>query len=194
MSTSPTPATGGPGQTVWVTKGEDGDHGRHVTIMKGGDGETIEIDVLEDHLSEDGNVFFISDDEHAVHGEHGVIVLKGEDGDFDIEALKEKYGDELIDIHEDGDHHVMRWVGEEDGGHPIIIKRMGHFGGGEFAVYRCEETGSVLTVKADENLLDDYIDPVTGCLMKKVDNGGGQVITIRTEIKEDCELKKEQED
>jgi hypothetical protein len=40
----------------------------------------------------------------------------------------------------------------------------------------------MLTVKADENLLDDYIDPVTGCLMKKVENAGVHVIKIREEI------------
>lgn len=184
----------GHGQTIWVTEGDEGEHGRRVMIMKGGDGETIDIDVLEDHLGEDGNVMFFSDDEHALHGEHGVFILKNEDGDIDIEALKEKYGDELIDIHEDGDHRVMRWVDEGDGDHPIIIKRMGHHGGGDFVVYRCEETGSMLTVKADENLLDDYLDPVTGCVMKKVENGGAQVITIRKEIKKDCELKEVQED
>ena len=53
---------------------------------------------------------------------------------------------------------------------------MGLVGGGDFVHYRCEETGSMLTVKADENLLDDYVDPVTGCVMTKVDNAGAQVI------------------
>ena len=52
----------------------------------------------------------------------------------------------------------------------------------------------LLTVKADEHLLDDYIDPVTGCLMKKVENAGPHMITIRKEIKKDCELKEVQED
>lgn len=180
----------GHGQTVWVTKGE-GEPGRHVMIMKGGDGEAIDIEVLEDHLKGEGNVVFYGDDEHLVHGEHRCLILKGEDGDFDLEALKEKYGDELIEIHEGGDHQVMRWVDEEDGDHPIIIKRLGHVGGGDFVVYRCEETGSMLTVKADEKLLDDYLDPVTGCVMKKVEDGGAQVITIRKEIKKDCELKED---
>jgi hypothetical protein len=59
---------------------------------------------------------------------------------------------------------------------------MGHHGPGDFVTYRCEETGSMLTVKADENLLDDYIDPVTGCLMKKVEHEGVHVIKIRKEI------------
>jgi len=102
---------------VLVGEGEDSEHPcKRVMIMKKGDGETIDIEVLE-----------------------------GEDG-------------------------------------PIIIKRMGHHGGGDFVHYRCEETGSMLMVKADENLLDDYIDPVTGCVMKKVENAGVHVIKIREEI------------
>ncbi len=76
----------------------------------------------------------------------------------------------------------MKWIAEDGEGGPIIIKRMGHHGGGDFVHYRCEETGSMLMVKADENLLDDYIDPVTGCVMKKVENAGVHVIKIREEI------------
>jgi len=138
-----------------------------------------------------GQTIWVTEDDEVAHGDANVFILKGEDGEIDIEALKEKYGDALIDIHEDGDHHVMRWVGEGDGDHPVIIKRMGHIGGGDFVTYRCEETGSMLTVKADENLLDDYLDPVTGCVMKKLDTGGAQVITIHKEIKKDCELKED---
>jgi hypothetical protein len=178
----------GHGQTVWVTKGDEGSVGHRFVIMKKGDGKTIDVELLGDHLSTEGNVMFLGDDEH---GEVDVFVVKGEDGEIDIEALKEKYGDELIDIHEEGDHHVMRWVEEGDGDHPIIIKRMGHVGGGDFVVYRCEETGSMLTVKADDNLLDDYLDPVTGCVMKRVEEGDAQVITIRKAIKKDCELKED---
>jgi len=40
----------------------------------------------------------------------------------------------------------------------------------------------MLTVKADENLLDDYLDPVTGCVMKKVEHEGVHVIKIRKEV------------
>ena len=78
--------------------------------------------------------------------------------------------------------HVMKWVDEGDADHPIIIERMGMHPPGYFGTYRCEETGSMLTVKADENLLDDYIDPVTGCIMKKVEHTGVHVIKIQKEI------------
>ena len=39
----------------------------------------------------------------------------------------------------------------------------------------------MLTVKADENLLDDYLDPVTGCVMKKVEHAGVHMIKIHEE-------------
>jgi hypothetical protein len=158
---------------VWVeTHGDTGRHGQKVIVMKSGDGETVDIDVST-------NAMFIGD---GAHGEHDVFVFKNEDGEFDIEALKEKYGDDFHEFHTEDGAHVMKWVSEEGGGHPFIVKRIGHHGGGDSVTYRCEETGSMLTVKADENLLDDYIDPVTGCLMKKVENAGVHVIKIREEI------------
>jgi hypothetical protein len=66
---------------------------------------------------------------------------------------------------------------------------MGMHGPGDFVTYRCEETGSMLTVKADENLLDDYIDPVTGCVMKKVEHTGVHVIKIREEVISEDEVE-----
>jgi hypothetical protein len=128
---------------VWVGEGEDGDHPcKRVMIMKMGDGETIDIEMLE---GGDGDVVFFADGGHS-------------------------------------GHHEMKWIAEDGEDGPIIIKRMGHHGGGDFVHYRCEETGSMLTVKADDNLLDDYLDPVTGCVMKKVENAGVHIIKIREEI------------
>lgn len=129
-------------------------------IMKRGEAGEVEIDV-------DG------------HGDHDVFILKGEDGEIDIEALKEKYGDDFEEFHTAHGAHVMKWVDDGDGEHPIVIRRMGHHGGGDYVTYRCEETGSMLTVKADENLLDDYLDPVTGCVMKKVEHAGVHMIKIQ---------------
>ncbi len=128
---------------VLVGEGEDSEHPcKRVMIMKKGDGETIDIEVLE---GGDSDFVFFGDGDHS-------------------------------------GHHAMKWIAEDGEGGPIIIKRMGHHGGGDFVHYRCEETGSMLMVKADENLLDDYIDPVTGCVMKKVENAGVHVIKIREEI------------
>jgi hypothetical protein len=128
---------------MWVGEGEDCEKPcKRVMIMKKGDGEAIDVRVLE---GGDGDVVFFGDGDHS-------------------------------------GHHAMKWIAEDGEGGPIIIKRMGHHGGGDFVHYRCEETGSMLTVKADENLLDDYLDPVTGCVMKKVENAGVHVIEIRKEF------------
>lgn len=147
-------------QEFWVEGNEVSPGERRVVIMKHGDGGEFEFDV-------------------DAHGDHDVFILKGEDGEIDIEALKEKYGDDFEEFHTAHGAHVMKWVDEGDGEHPIVIRRMGHHAGGDYVTYRCEETGSMLTVKADGNLLDDYLDPVTGCVMKKVEQAGAHVIKIQ---------------
>jgi hypothetical protein len=155
---------------VWIEGDEEGGHhGRRVVIMKRGEGEEMEIDV---------ETMFVGEGDHRTHD---VFIVKGEDGEIDIEALKEKYGEDFEEFHTAHGAHVMKWVDEGDGVHPIVIKRMGHPGAGDYVTYRCEETGSMLTVKADENLLDDYTDPVTGCVMKKVEHAGVHMIKIREE-------------
>jgi len=147
-------------QKIWIDGNEVSAGEHRVMIMKRGEAGEVEIDV-------DG------------HGDHDVFILKGEDGEIDIEALKEKYGDDFEEFHTAHGAHVMKWVDDGDGEHPIVIRRMGHHGGGDYVTYRCEETGSMLTVKADENLLDDYLDPVTGCVMKKVEHAGVHMIKIQ---------------
>jgi hypothetical protein len=153
---------GDPHQKIWVEGNEVGAGERRVMIMKHGEAGEVEIDV-------------------DAHGDHDVFILKGEDGEIDIEALREEYGEDFEEFHTAHGAHVMKWVSEGDGVHPIIVQRMGHHGGGDYVTYRCEETGSMLTVKADENLLDDYLDPVTGCVMKKVEHAGVHMIKIREE-------------
>lgn len=147
------------GNMVWVTTDEkDGEGAHKVMIMKKGGGEFTQTD---------GNVMFFGDDGP---GDHDVLILKGEDGEIDIEALKERFGDDFEEIQTDDGHRVLKWVSEGGEGHPIVIKTGGeHCCGGDFVVFRCEETGSTLTVKKDENLLDTYLDPVTGCVLKKMD-------------------------
>ncbi len=157
---------GGAHQQIWVEGDDESAGERRVMIMKHGDAGEFEFDV-------------------DAHGDRDVFIIRGEDGEIDIEALKEKYGDDFEEFDTAHGAHVMKWVGEGDGGHPIIIKRMGHPGAGDYVTYRCEETGSMLTVKADKNLLDDYIDPVTGCVMKKIEHAGVRVIEIQEKICED---------
>ena len=162
---------GGHHKEVWVDAGEGDTGQRRVVIMKHGDDGTVSVDT-------ETELMFIGEDDFSTHD---VLILKGEDGEIDIEALKEKYGDDFEEFHTAHGAHVMKWVAEGDEEHPIIIKRMDRPGAGDHVTYRCEETGSMLTVKADENLLDDYIDPVTGCIMKKVEHAGVHVIKIREE-------------
>jgi hypothetical protein len=164
---------GGHHKEVWVEAGEGDTGEKRVVIMKHGDDGTITVDT-------ETKLMFIGEDDFS---SHDVLILKGEEGQIDIEALKEKYGEDFEEYHAEHGAHVMKWVAEGDDEHPIIVKRMGHVGGGEYVTYRCEETGSMLTVKADEKLLDDYIDPVTGCIMKKVEHAGVHVIKIREEKK-----------
>jgi hypothetical protein len=138
------------GKMVWVTTDEEAGVGAHkLMIMKRGGG---------DFTQTDGKVMFFGDDGP---GDHDVLIFKGEDGEIDIEALKERFGDDFQEIETDDGSRVLTWVNE--GGD------VESFGGGDMVVFRCEETGSTLTVKKDEHLLDTYLDPVTGCVMKKLD-------------------------
>jgi hypothetical protein len=158
----------GQGNMVWVTEEKEGTEGAHkVIIKKLVDGEFTDAD---------GKVMFLGDCEH---GDHDVLIFKGEDGEIDVEALKERFGDDFEETHTGDGQRVMKWVSKGEEGHPVIIKT-GTAMGDDFVVYRCEETGSVLTVKKSENLLDSYIDPVTACVMKKMEGRGMK--TIRVEV------------
>jgi len=136
----------------------------------------------------EGDALFIGDGDA---GDRRVIMIKkgegGEDCEINIEKLEKRFGDELKTIEIEGAPHRMMWHSAHGGGGPFIFKSGGQFQGGEFVHYRCEETGSMLTVKKDEYLLDDYIDPVTGCVMKKVDGPNVRVMTIVHEIEEEGE-------
>jgi hypothetical protein len=168
----------GEAKQVWVMADETEIAGaRKVVIMKGGDGETVDLELLEERVVP-GDFMFFGDE---AHGGHRVIVIKGDDDDLDIEALRERFGDDFEETIDDDGTRILKWVHEGDGTHPIII------GGGptmgEFVHYRCDETGSMLTVKKEEGLLDSYIDPVTGCLMERVDSEVGvHVITVREKV------------
>ena len=136
----------------------------------------------------EGQAFFLGDE----GGEgHRVFVIKkgegGEDCDIDIEELEARFGDKLRTIEFESDPHRMKWHTANGKCGTHIINRGPKFLGGDFVHYRCEETGSTLTVRKDENLLDDYIDPVTGCLMKKIDGPGVRIVTILHEIEEEDE-------
>jgi hypothetical protein len=153
---------------VWVTEDEEIDDGAHkIVIVKRGGGEFTD---------EDGNVMIVGD---GGHGDHEVLVFTGEDGEIDIEALKEKYGDDFEEIETADGKRVLKWIGEGGAGHPYLITTGdAQFFSDDQVVFRCEETGSVLTVKDDGHLLDTYLDPVTGCVMKKMDSPARKVIRV----------------
>ena len=164
-----------------------GDH--PITIKRVGDRLTLVHDQFMTgrlHHAGEGhsNLVRVGEGDDCEHPCKRVMIMKTSDGEtIDIEVLEGGDGD--VVFFGDGDHsghHSMKWIAEDGEDGPIIIKRMGPHGGGDFVHYRCEETGSMLTVKADENLLDDYIDPVTGCVMKKVENAGVHVIKVREKI------------
>ncbi|MBD3854107.1 MAG: hypothetical protein IFJ96_04940 [Acidobacteria bacterium] len=165
---------------------EVGDH--PITVKRVGDQLTLVHDQFMTgdlhHAGEGHSLFLVGEGEDSEHPCKRVMIMKKGDGEaIDISVLEG--GESDVVFFGDGDHsdhHANKWIAEDGEGGPIIIKRMGPHGGGDFVHYRCEETGSMLTVKADENLLDDYIDPVTGCVMKKVENAGVHVIKIREEF------------
>jgi len=168
---------GGDGNMVWVTEDEEvGDGERMVVITKQGD---------SDFVTSETNVMFIGDDEA---GDHDVFIVKGEGGEIDLDALKEKFGDDFEEIETADGHRVLKWVSEGGEAHPFFVTTGGdHFFGGDTVVYRCEETGSTLTVKKDEHLLDDYIDPVTGCVMKKVEEPVKKIIRVEVITEDETE-------
>jgi hypothetical protein len=162
----------GDGNMVWVTEDvEGGEDGRRIIIRKRVEG------------AGDGNFVFIGDGEHE---QRNVVVIKGKDGELDLEELKARYGDDFEETHTADGETVLKWVSEGDEEHPMIITT-GTAMGGDMVVYRCEETGSMLTVKADENLLDSYLDPVTGCVLKKIEGSGQRVIHVEVITKEETD-------
>ena len=161
--------------------------GHPITVKRVDDRLTLVHDQMMGKLHHAGEghreLFWVGEGEDSDHPCKRVMIMKKGDGEtIDIEVLEGGDGD--VVFFGEGDHsghHWKKWTAEDGEDGPIIIKRMGPHGG-DFVRYRCEETGSMLMVKADENLLDDYIDPVTGCVMKKVENAGVHVIKIREEI------------
>jgi hypothetical protein len=155
---------GGGGAMTWVDK-EMGEGGQHFIVMKHGEGgpEGCERKVM-----------FLGEGDGAAED---ILILRGPDGSIDVGALEEKYGDRLQTIDIEGGGEGMTWTDEGGAGHPIIVKRLGPADDG-MVRFRCEETGSMLTVKEAEGLLDSYTDPVTGCVMTKVEEPARKVVRV----------------
>ena len=177
----------------------DGDH--TVTVRREGerlevlfDGEPVTAPVARTMvwIGEDGVTHEVSGgahkvivvgDEDAGDGEARVYAYKVADGELsedvgiDVEAIRERIESrelgETIDVKVSGPHMVMH-TGD---GHSAFFTSRG-LAGGDRVIYRCEDSGSELIVKADDALLDSYVDPVTGCLMEKIDSPEVRVLTI----------------
>jgi hypothetical protein len=154
-------AVHGMADAVWVS----GDEDCMLEVM--GDGEAaVRKRVVVKHVDGDSDGEAEAHAYHMGHGDHTVI---------DIDELKERIeagdleGLEELDIDVIGDDHVFISKAEEGHHrHPIVVKT-GGTACGDYVRYRCEETGSELRVKKDEGLLESYIDPVTGCMMERVE-------------------------
>lgn len=147
---------------VWVT--EDGENieidsdcefgGNKVIVMK--------VDGLEGSAGEEKS--------YTIHVDGEEVLL---DGEHNIEI------DEIVKLHRG--HHGAVFISEDgDVDHPMIIKRGGMRSG--LVKYLCEETGSVLMVKAEDALEDAYICPATGCVMKKMAEPEVRVIKIQKKV------------
>jgi len=75
----------GHGNLMWVGEGDDCEHPcKRVVIMKKGDGETFDVEMLE---GGDGDVVFFGDGEHSDHHAMKWIAKDGEDGPIIIKRM-----------------------------------------------------------------------------------------------------------
>ncbi len=156
---------GGDEAMTWVDKEAGEGSQQFIVIKRGGGG------------SEEGcerTLMFVGEGEGATED---VVIARTPDGSIDIEAIEEKYGDRLQTIDIVGGGEGATWVDGSGGDHPIIVKRLGPFDDG-MVRFRCQETGSMLTVKEADGLLDSYTDPVTGCVMTKVEEPVRKVVRV----------------
>lgn len=160
----------------------------HVTL----DGEPLGMPGGEQRMiwiSEDGEQHEISG------GAKKVIVVKG-DGAH-AAALGEGMmfvtadasgGEELeLEIEEilggqaagERDRQFMVFKHRSGEGGPVVVDLASR---ADMVTYRCEETGSELTVKKEHAAYDTYTDPATGCVMTKVEP---RVIAVTTVVETD---------
>lgn len=111
--------------------------------------------------------------------------LRMEDGDIIID------GDTVVDVEE----IIMR----NKGGHPhaIFVDESGvadhvkvfseSFVADGLVTYRCEKTGSTLTLAEEDAIEDSYICPATGCLMERVERPEKRVVIIEKKVEIDEE-------
>lgn len=159
--------------------GGDGDH---TMVWVTDDGETVEVEgarsaskvmvvkVGEEAGAEDTTSSYtirLDGDDVLVDGKHVIDI------------------DEIVMKHEGGEPHAVFIT--EDGAlhHPKLLTT--HMLERDLVRYRCDETGSVLLVPADDAIEDVYICPATGCVMQRVEEPEIKVIKIERRIETDDE-------
>lgn len=138
----------------------------------------------EDHDLEDGHhkVFVVARTDGSAH-----TWVADEDVDFDSidEDLPEDVRlkiEELRSSLASDEEGSPRTMVVRTGDAPVFVSRSAT---NDRVVYRCVDSGSELIVKKSDALLDSYVDPVTGCLMEKVDMPNIEVVTKIETIVED---------
>jgi len=144
------------GPTVWV--GEDG--------------------VVTDVGGSDRRMVFVSSDAavNVAEGD-GAYVWSTGDGEVseEVEVVVDRLRRELEAAGTGASDRRVTVLRSRDGGEPLLVE----LGGAADRVrYRCEETGSELTVSRDSALQDTYVDPATGCLMVRVEEPERRIVTI----------------
>jgi hypothetical protein len=174
--------------------------GDHVlTVRRNGD----QLEVLRNGEPIDGGHRMIWTDHGGEShdlgdGQHKVFVVATADGsahtwvadeDVDFHSVDEDLPEDVrLKIEElqsslaSGEEGSPRTMVVRTGDAPIFVSRSA---AGDRVVYRCADSGSELIVKKSDALLDSYVDPVTGCLMERVETPNIEVVTKIETIVED---------
>jgi hypothetical protein len=110
------------------------------------------------------------------------IVLDDDCDPADCKKIKVMLqGDKTIDVDAlIGEAMAEKGIGGDEGEpRAFVIKK--RIGAPDKVRYRCEETGTELIVSKERAIEDSYVDPVTGCLLKRVEEPEFKVMKIMTE-------------
>ncbi len=162
-----------------------------VTVRRNGDQLEVLLDGKEigvgGCLHRADKMLWIGDEDHEGDGVRKIVMLKsGEDMaeeiiELRVDMIKERLaGAGLDDLDLSGLDQLLVEGGDHDP-HLIRVDATHHVlaDGKKRVRYRCEETGSMLVIDADQATGDTYICPATGCVMEKVEEPEVKVIKIQ---------------
>jgi hypothetical protein len=165
-------------------------HGHHMVWV--GDHEDCESDAHGDATAQ--KVIVVKrGDEPGTQVEARVFCLGGDhegEATIDIEEIEtrlEAAGLEGLELDvKDEKVFIMKMDGESP--HPIVIEGHG-WDGADMVRYRCQESGSMLLVPAEDAIEDVYVDPATGCLLERVQEPERRVLKIITKHHDEEEIE-----